>query len=217
VLADDVAWTIPGHHPLSGTKRGIAEVLSFFDQLATVGFMAEPIFLRASDEYVVNIHRGWPTKGTGQVDTTWALVWHFRPDGKVDRVVNLSGDQHQMDAFIWANFDLKPLPDRLARPFSLPPTRTSYAIAARSWSPGRPEGLAVTKRPAHRTGIHVIAMSRARGVDVIAGDGLAAALAGVEAVIDAHHSAGGLATPRGGGASGPPARDTPADGPEGDE
>jgi hypothetical protein len=24
--------------------------------------------------------------------------------GKVDRVVNLSGDQHQMDAFIWANF-----------------------------------------------------------------------------------------------------------------
>lgn len=114
VLADDVAWAIPGHHPLSGTKHGIAEVLSFFDQLATVGFMAEPIFLQASDEYVVDIHRGWSTKGTGQVDTTWALVWHFRADGMVDQVVNLSGDQHQMDAFIWANFDLKPVPDRLA-------------------------------------------------------------------------------------------------------
>jgi hypothetical protein len=34
--------------------------------------------------------------------------------GKVDRVVNLSGDQHQMDAFIWANFPLKPLPEYLA-------------------------------------------------------------------------------------------------------
>jgi uncharacterized protein len=33
--------------------------------------------------------------------------------GKVDRVVNLSGDQHQADAFIWANFPLKPLPERL--------------------------------------------------------------------------------------------------------
>lgn len=98
----------------AGTKHGIAEVLSFFDQLATVGFMAEPIFLQASDEYVVDIHRGWSTKGTGQVDTTWALVWHFRPDGKVDRVINLSGDQHQMDSFIWANFNLKPLPGRLA-------------------------------------------------------------------------------------------------------
>jgi hypothetical protein len=33
--------------------------------------------------------------------------------GKVDRVVNLSGDQQQMDAFIWANFPLKPLPEQL--------------------------------------------------------------------------------------------------------
>jgi hypothetical protein len=34
-------------------------------------------------------------------------------DGKVDRVVNLAGDQHQMDAFILANVPLKPLPERL--------------------------------------------------------------------------------------------------------
>ena len=25
-LADDIEWTIPGHHPLSGTKTGIDEV-----------------------------------------------------------------------------------------------------------------------------------------------------------------------------------------------
>lgn len=114
VLAEDVEWTIPGHHPLAGTKRGIAEVLAFFDQLAKTGFKAEPIFLEADDEYVVDIHRGWSTEGEGAVDTTWALVWHFNAEGMIDRVVNLSGDQHQMDAFIWANFSLKPLPDRLA-------------------------------------------------------------------------------------------------------
>lgn len=108
-----MAWTIPGHHPLSGTKHGRAEVLSFFDQLSKTGFQAEPLFLEANDEYVVDIHRGWSTQGVGQVDTTWALVWHFGRDNKVDRVINLSGDQHQMDAFIWANFTLKALPDRL--------------------------------------------------------------------------------------------------------
>lgn len=114
VLADDITWTIPGHHPLAGIKQGIDEVLAFFDQLAAAGFVAETFFLEASDEYVVDIHRGYSTEGTGGVDTTWALVWHFDADGKVDRVVNLSADQHQMDTFIWANYALAPIPARLA-------------------------------------------------------------------------------------------------------
>jgi uncharacterized protein len=114
VVADDVQWTIPGHHPLSGMKQGIDEVLAFFAALDTAGFKAETCFLQAADDYVVDIHRGYSTADRGKVDTTWALVWHFDDDGKVDRVVNLSGDQHQMDTFIWENFTLKPLPDRLA-------------------------------------------------------------------------------------------------------
>jgi hypothetical protein len=48
------------------------------------------------------------------VDTNWALVWHFNPDGKVDSVINLSADQHQMDSFIWDNFSLAAIPTRLA-------------------------------------------------------------------------------------------------------
>jgi uncharacterized protein len=115
VLAPDIEWTIPGHHPLSGTKHGLNEVVSFFDQLGKAGFQAEPVFLGSNGEYVVDIHRGWTTQGVGQVDTMWALVWHFDADGQVDRVVNLSGDQHQMDNYVWGNFPLAPLPDRLVR------------------------------------------------------------------------------------------------------
>jgi ketosteroid isomerase-like protein len=114
VLADDIEWTIPGHHPLSGTKRGIEEVTAFFNALTASGFQATPLFLEANDEYVVDIHRGWTTEGVGQVDTLWALVWHFTPEGKFDRVYNLTMDQHQMDAYVWANIELAPLPDRLA-------------------------------------------------------------------------------------------------------
>lgn len=113
VLAEDIKWTIPGHHPLSGTKVGIPEVLAFFTALGQAGFQAEPIFLETSDEYVVDIHRGFSTQGVGKVDTLWALVWHFNSEGKVFEVFNLSMDQHQMDNFIWANYNLKPLPDRL--------------------------------------------------------------------------------------------------------
>jgi uncharacterized protein len=113
VLSPDVAWTIPGHHPLSGVKHGVNEVVAFFTQLGKSGFQADPMFLEANAEYVVDIHRGWTTEGIGKVDTIWALVWHFNADGKVDRVVNLSADQHQMDAFVWNNYTLAPLPDRL--------------------------------------------------------------------------------------------------------
>ncbi|MEM9133588.1 MAG: nuclear transport factor 2 family protein [Actinomycetota bacterium] len=114
VLAEDITWTIPGHHPLAGTKQGIDEVLAFFDRLGAAGFMAETFFLEASEDYVVDIHRGYSTQGVGAVDTTWALVWHFNADLRVDRVINLSGDQHQMDSFIWQNFPLAPIPSRLA-------------------------------------------------------------------------------------------------------
>ncbi|MFB6521862.1 nuclear transport factor 2 family protein [Streptomyces sp. NPDC056401] len=114
VLAEGIEWTIPGHHPLSGIKRGVEEVAAFFTQLGKAGFQADPLFLEANEEYVVDVHRGWTTGGVGKVDTLWALVWHFDADGKVDRVTNLSGDQHQMDSYVWANYDLAPIPDRLA-------------------------------------------------------------------------------------------------------
>ncbi|WP_433437170.1 nuclear transport factor 2 family protein [Nonomuraea sp. CA-141351] len=113
VLADDIQWTIPGHHPLSGVKHGVEEVAAFLTQLGKSGFQADPMFLEANEEYVVDIHRGWTTEGAGKVDTLWALVWHFNADGKVDKVVNLSGDQHQMDAFVWDNYALAPIPARL--------------------------------------------------------------------------------------------------------
>ncbi|MEV6102792.1 hypothetical protein [Nocardia sp. NPDC051981] len=75
---------------------------------------AESFFLEANDEYVADIHRGYSTAGAGKVDTVWALVWHFTIGGKVDRVVNLSGDQHQMDSCAWKNYTLAPLLERLA-------------------------------------------------------------------------------------------------------
>ncbi len=74
VLSEDIERAIPGHHPLAGTKHGIAEVHSFFDQLGKTGFRAKPLLLEANEEYVVDVHRGWSTEGVGKVDTIWALV-----------------------------------------------------------------------------------------------------------------------------------------------
>lgn len=112
ILAPDIEWFIPGHHPLSGTKRGIDEVLAFFDQLAKAGFQAEPYCIAAEGDFVIDHHRGWSEEGAG-LDITWCLVFRFE-NGLLKQVTNLSSDQHKADLFFWSVYQLKPIPDRLA-------------------------------------------------------------------------------------------------------
>jgi uncharacterized protein len=112
ILAPDVAWYIPGHHPLSGWKRGVDEVLAFFDQLAIADFRADPKAVAVSNGYVIDFHRGWSERNGG-VDTMWALAFRFEA-GKIKEVVNLCADQHAADRFFWATYQLKPIPGRLA-------------------------------------------------------------------------------------------------------
>ena len=112
VMAEDIVWIIPGHHPLSGPKRGVEEVLAFFDQLARAGFQAQPLVIAQSGDYVVDHHRGWSEMGDG-IDQTWCLVFRFE-DGRIKEVTNFASDQHEADRFFWSVYQLAPIPTRLA-------------------------------------------------------------------------------------------------------
>lgn len=115
VLADDVAWTIPGHHPLAGEHHGPDAVAAYFQQLARVGFQADPIVLASGDDWVVDLHRGWTDNGNGpNVDMTWALAYRVA-DGRIAEVLNFAIDQHAADVFFWQvwNTQLLPVPERL--------------------------------------------------------------------------------------------------------
>ncbi|GAA0252827.1 hypothetical protein GCM10010492_61760 [Saccharothrix mutabilis subsp. mutabilis] len=111
-FADDIRWTIPGHHPLSGTKVGATEVLAFFAELAKAGFKADPVFLAADGDWVVDLHRGWSTEPEG-LDILWALAFRVG-NGKIVEAVNFAADQHAADAYFWRKYPLAPVPDRLA-------------------------------------------------------------------------------------------------------
>ena len=101
---------------LSRIKRGIDEVLAFFAALDSVGFKAETFFLQAatttSSTSPLLLH-GRSRQGRHDLGARLALGRrrHGRP-GSTSPATSIS-DQHQMDAFIWANFPLKPLPERL--------------------------------------------------------------------------------------------------------
>ena len=115
VMDENVKWHIPGRHPLSGTKNGRDEVLAFFAQLGLANFQAEPIYFGADDNYVVDIHRGWSNaEGKANVDTTWALIYRI-VDGKIVEATNLSADQDSANAFFWSQYQLAPVPERLAK------------------------------------------------------------------------------------------------------
>lgn len=111
-MSEDIIWRIPGHHPLAGNKRGISEVLAFFDQLAKAGFQAQPIVVVEQGDFVVDHHRGWSTAGSG-LDLMWCLVFRFE-DGKIKEVTNFCEDQHKADLFFHEIYKLKPIPERLA-------------------------------------------------------------------------------------------------------
>jgi ketosteroid isomerase-like protein len=105
VLAEDVQWHIPGRHPLSGTKNGINEVLSFFNELANAGFKAEVMILAANDDYVIDAHRGWSNISSDiNVDLNWVLLYQIE-NGKIKRVINFAGDQHIADEFFTRTYD----------------------------------------------------------------------------------------------------------------
>ena len=112
VMVPDITWTIPGHHPLAGTKQGIGEVLAFFDQLGKAGFQAQPLAVAEQGDYVIDHHRGW-SEAAGGLDLLWCLVFRFE-GGRIKEVTNFCSDQHEADRFFWRLFPLKPIPGRLA-------------------------------------------------------------------------------------------------------
>lgn len=101
VMAENVEWHIPGHHPLAGTKHGIQEVVNFFQQLPKAGFKAEVLILAANDDYVIDAHRGWGSYRGKSIDINWILLYQFDKNGKICRVQNFSADQYASDAFFY--------------------------------------------------------------------------------------------------------------------
>lgn len=113
IFVPDITWTVPGHHPLAGTKRGVDEVFAFFQQLAKAKFQAEVLFLGGNDSYVVDVHRGWSNLERDNVDQLWAFLFRIK-DSRIAEATNFATDQHAADAFFWRVYPLKPIPNRLA-------------------------------------------------------------------------------------------------------
>lgn len=98
VTTEDVTWHFPGRHPLGGTKKGVAEVVAFFDQMAKFDFRADRLVIGVADEYVVEAQRVWTEENGHDVEMGWCVLWTF-DDGKLAGGTHFSSEQYKADDF----------------------------------------------------------------------------------------------------------------------
>jgi hypothetical protein len=115
VFASDITWDLPGHHPLSGVKRGPDECIAFFGALMAVGVVVDNIhFGTMGDDGVVERHTGHGKLPNGEEIIFPTCSYYKIANGRIASVQVYTGDQHGVDRFFWAMNPLKAIPDRLA-------------------------------------------------------------------------------------------------------
>jgi ketosteroid isomerase-like protein len=103
VMDNRVQWTIPGHHPLSGIKTGIDEVIALFDAMGSVmsksNIRVENLVTGENDDYVVECQHIITNREDGNnLDHYWSVLWTFK-NGKIMEGRHLASDQHAADSF----------------------------------------------------------------------------------------------------------------------
>jgi uncharacterized protein len=115
LLAADVTWGDSRPPPAVRVKRGAEEIAAYFARLQKANFQAEPLVTAAQGDYVIDVHRGWPSYDDATLDTHWVLVYRIEA-GRIAEVENYAADQHAADLFftrVWGE-DLKPIPGPVA-------------------------------------------------------------------------------------------------------
>ena len=114
VFAPNITWNLPGHHPLSGIKRGPDEVIAFFAALMQTGIVVEDVhFGTMEEDGVVERHTGHGVLTNGETIYFPTCSYYRVRDGRIHEVQVYTGDQHNVDRYFWSMYPLKPIPDRL--------------------------------------------------------------------------------------------------------
>lgn len=113
IFHPNIVWRMPGHHPLSAEMRGVDSVIGFFGSLFKAGITVDNIhFGELDDGTVVEKHTGHgEVNGETYIFPT-CTTYGIR-DGRIAEVQVHTADQHGVDRYMWAQFQLQPIPTRL--------------------------------------------------------------------------------------------------------
>ena len=103
IMAEDIAWHIPGSNPLAGDYTGPQEVLAFFANLQDLSegsFRLEMHDLLASEDHVAVLVTEVAHRKDRALSAPVAHIWHVR-DGKATEFWGTPYDANALDEF-WA-------------------------------------------------------------------------------------------------------------------
>ena len=101
-FADDVAWHVSGHHPLSGTYRGKEELFEYFARIRELtggSLRVETDRILADAGHVGIFARVTAQRDGRNLDVKMAQALHVSPEGNWTEYWALSDDQEAVDAF----------------------------------------------------------------------------------------------------------------------
>ncbi|MBZ9686964.1 nuclear transport factor 2 family protein [Clostridium estertheticum] len=103
VLSENVKWVFPGQNPLSGTKVGIEEVISFFDKMGGImgksNVKVEKMVIGANDNYVLECQHIRTNREEGtNFDQDMCVLWIFKDD-KIIEGKHFISEQFEADSF----------------------------------------------------------------------------------------------------------------------
>ncbi len=100
LMADDIAWYLPGNNALSGTFRGRDGVMRNFGLLQqnVETYWAQGLDYFGSDDHAVLVAKVKATRGDKTLETLECLLFKVQ-DGKFTHVWHMALDDHAWEAF----------------------------------------------------------------------------------------------------------------------
>jgi ketosteroid isomerase-like protein len=106
VMAENVTWYFPGQHPLAGVKKGIEEVIAFYDQVGKIMSKSNPktekIMVAEKDNHLIEcIHSKTNRDDGNNLDHQACVLWTFE-DGKIIEGRHFFADQEAVNRYFTA-------------------------------------------------------------------------------------------------------------------
>jgi ketosteroid isomerase-like protein len=103
VMDENVTWYFPGQHPLAGIKKGISEVVSFFDKVGKIMMDSKPaieklIVAENDDRLVECIHSRTNRDDEHNLDHMACVLWTFK-NGKIVEGRHFFSDQQAINKY----------------------------------------------------------------------------------------------------------------------